>query len=73
MVFSALLSWRSSFACCHHPGVGMKLLFVSEPQVSLILQHHGEVLKRQSYKFTLLRKILSIRQTEVAEGKPELT
>lgn len=57
----------------HIPGVRMKLLFANEPQVSLILQHDGEVLKRQSYMFILLRKILSIRQTEEAEGKHELT
>lgn len=74
MVFSVAPSWRSSFAYCHHSGIRMKFLFVNE--VSLILQHdRGSIKKAKLHiAFTLLRKVLSIRQTEVAESNPaELT
>lgn len=74
MVFSVVPSWRSSFAYCHHSGIRMKFLFVNE--VSLILQHNRGSIKKAKLHivFTLLRKVLSIRQTEVAEGNPaELT
>lgn len=49
MVFSALLSWTSSSAHFHHPGDRMKLLFVNEPQGSLILQHFGENVKETTF------------------------
>lgn len=74
MVFSVVPSWRSSFAYCHHSGIRMKFLFVNE--VLLILQHDRGSIKKAKLHivFTLLRKVLSIRQTEVAEGNPaELT
>ena len=52
----------------------MKFLFVNE--VSQILQHDSGSIKKAKLciVFTLLRKVLSIRQTQVAEGNPaELT
>ena len=67
MAFSVAPSRRSSFAKCHHSGIRMKFLFVNE--VSLILQHDRGGIKKAKLGivFTLPRKVLSIRQTEVAD------